>query len=864
MTDFPPDDERVVAEQADFPPTDAERGPVDLSGLTLHCVGHAHIDLGYRWNMAETVHRIAPWTFAGVLDLMDRTPGFTFCQSQLALYEWVRANYPELFARIRTAIDEGRWEVIGGGWCEYDAILPGGESVIRQHLHGVRYAEEVFGVREHRVAFVPDSFCGHAATLPQILAGCGFEYYVFGRGLPADPDRPEATRRAFRWRGPDGSSLVACLPFGPYATPPLTAEFMEGYKPYVEAAVSDQELVLYGQGDHGGGPRDAEIESLRALDGAPQAPAWRYSTVHELCAAAFDADTVAGLGVHDGGLGGFATGALTSQAPFKRRHRRLEGDLLAAEAAAVIGSLLSRKPAYPRVEVRGLWRELLVQQFHDILPGTSVASVYRDGDAVFDRVEAGADALLTDAFDRLRSRLDTRDPGGRIAVIAFNPGLQPVQVVARATVPATLGPRLAGGAWRLENTDGSTVRAHFDGDALAFPVDLGPLGYGARWLVLDAAGGSAQATPVGAPADAAPPMPAATFDGSVLDNGHCRLAFDPDTGDVTSLRMGDRERLSGTGNVLDLRPEQPFATAWVQAYTGERVTLELVESPHVVDSTPLSTTVRTVSRSTWSRFVRDVTLHHDTDGVDFRLAVDWHEGNAFLKLGFDLAATTDRVRARLAHGSTEIADPEREFCAHQWVALEGAEGGLALLDDGAYGCDLSDRRLGLSVVRTVRDMDPAMAHGPLELRYALATWDGPLRESALERQVASFDNRVCAAFEPDHPGGLKPWGSYDTSQSLPPSDAFVGVDCDHVELCAFKMPDDDWLPMSFLVRLRETDGEPATCAVTLPVPARAAQETDHLERTAGPPPSGRSLPCDGRQVRVRLAPRQIMTLRVEV
>ena len=128
----PVEDERIVAEEPDFPPRGAKRGPVDLSHLTLHLVGHAHIDLGYRWNQAETVHYVSPWTFRGVLDLMERTPGFTFCQSQMYLYETMRREYPEIFQRILAAIRDGRWEVIGGAWSEYDAILPSGvQSVMR-------------------------------------------------------------------------------------------------------------------------------------------------------------------------------------------------------------------------------------------------------------------------------------------------------------------------------------------------------------------------------------------------------------------------------------------------------------------------------------------------------------------------------------------------------------------------------------------------------------------------------------------------------------------------------------------------------------------------------------------------------------
>lgn len=836
----PPEDERIVAEDPDFPPPDAARGPVDLSRFTLHMVGHAHIDLGYRWNQAETVHYVAPWTFRGVLDLMDQVSGLTFCQSQLWLYEAMRREYPEIFQRISAAVRAGTWEVVGGAWCEYDAILPSGEAVIRQHLHGVRYARDVLGVNEHQVAFVPDSFCGHPATLPQILAGCGFRYYVFGRGLPQNPERPEQTRRAFRWVGADGSSVVAFLPFGPYSTPPLTAEYLPSLAPYAQASVSDQELVLHGQGDHGGGPRQAEIDALRGLAQVPGAPRWRFSTVHQVCRAAFDADTVASLGEHRGTLGGFATGALTSQAQVKRRNRVLEKRMLAAEATAVVGTLLSRKPAFPRVEVADLWRRLLTEQFHDILPGTSVAGVYRDTHAAYDAVAEGAQHLLEDGFARLRARLDTRGPGA--SLVAYNPGLLPVRTPVRAVLRAWCGGALDGDVHLVEGT-GQEVSCHRDADALVVLADLPPLSY-RTFRVL--------------PGPPAAPLPAPpVLVGAVLESGRFRLTFDPASGDVVELldRSAGRLVLSGPSNTLDLHEEMSIATAWVQAFSGQRAAVELVEPLHVSESNPFYTRLSTTSRSAASTFVREVTLHADLERVGFRLVVDWHQGNHFLKLGFAPALASPAVRAALAHGSAPVPDPAREFCLHDFVHLGAAGDGLALLSDGAYGCSLVDGRLGLSVMRTARDMDPQMSRGHHELRYALHPCAADTPDSGLLAQAASMDGHVLCAFEPEHPGALKSWGPFGGTWSLPASHAFVSASGAGVVLCAFKIPEEDWLPLSFVVRVRDADGAGGRCTLELPAPVSSAEALDHLER-----PTGEALACEGRRVSLHLRPFGIRTV----
>lgn len=869
-----PEDERIVAEAPDFPPPGAERGPTNLSGFTLHMVGHAHIDLGYRWNQAETVHYVAPWTFGGVLDLMERTPGFTFCQSQMYLYEAMRRQYPEIFQRIKDAISRGRWEIVGGAWCEYDAILPSGESVIRQHLLGVRYAADVLGVDRHEVAFVPDSFCGHAATLPQILAGCGFRYYVFGRGLPQDPEAPEKTRRAFRWCGPDGSNVVAYLPFGPYATPPLTTEFLDSCLPYVQASVSPQELVLYGQGDHGGGPRDPEIQALQALGGVEHAPQWRFSTVHELCRDALSAAVTDGLTEHRGNLGGFATGALTSQAPIKRRNRILEKRLLAAEATAVIGTLLSRKPAFPRVEARQLWRMLLTEQFHDILPGTSVASVYRDSHAAYNRVEEGAARLLEDGFDRIRSRLDTRGEG--VTVVAYNPGLTATRTPVTAAIPdwvrmelqavplrqpqgvhvgqqraARPGQRQAvhpgqPAAVRMADAAGAEVPCHVDEHGLTFLAELPSLGYGTFRLT----GGGNEAAPERA--EAAP-----TWDGRVLQSDRFRLRFDPDSGDLNGFqdRRDGTGILAGPSNTLDLYREMSIATSWVHALTGDRQPLELVKPVHAIRATPLFTRVSTTSRSRFSTFTREVTVYADSDRVDFHLFIDWHEGNAFLKLGFAPDLHTPTVRAALAHGCVPVEDPAREFCMHDFVDLRDGQRGLALFNDGAYGASFADGRLGISVIRTVRDMDPQMGHGRHELHYSLLPHGHALTDDVLWQHGGAAGTRPLCAFEPEHPGGIKSWGRFDNSQALPPAQSFVEVREPGAVLCAFKMPAEDWLPLSFVVRVREVNGTGGDFTVALPVEVVEAVEADHLERA-----TDTAVRCQGRELRVHLEPWQIKTV----
>jgi alpha-mannosidase len=831
--------EEIVSEREDFPPLGAAVGPADLSRLTLVMVGHAHIDLGYRWDLKETIHRIAPATFRGVLAVMEQTHGFTFCQSQMFLYRAMEQEYPELFGRIRRQVDAGAWEVIGGAWCEYDALLPAGEAVIRQHLQGARYALDHLGVADQTVAFFPDSFIGHAATLPQILAGCGYRYYLFTRGVPRWPGR---IWRAFRWVGPDGSELVAYRPFGSYGNPPLTPAYLETLKPFADTATTAEELALYGAGDHGGGPREDDLAAIRALRALPTAPDWRFGTVHDFFAQTFPWEQRQTLPEYRGTRDCFATGALTSQAQIKRRNRRLEHRLVSAEALAAMGAVLQRKPAYPRLDFIELWQQFLTLQFHDILPGTSVAAVYHQAHEWYDRIEADLSLLEQRSLAQLQARLDTRGDG--YPLVVYNPAAFAVAGRVEARYPEWLGGLAKHGSLALRGPDGAPLPACFTREGVGFQVRLPAFGYG---LYRVTAAVEAQPAPL--------PQYHATFDGRVMQNEHYRLTFAPDSGDLVDLEdlVNGRQLLAGPSNRLVLHEEEEQATSWVQAFTGHIEPLTLVEPPHLSENGPFHGVIRTTSRTRWSVFTREVILTEA--GLGFRLAIDWHETDAFLKLTFSPRLHAPTVTVALSHGSTPVTAPEREFCLHEWVDLSDACGGQTLVTDAVYGADWVDGVLGLSVIRTVRDMDPEMAHGTHEVRYALHPHGGPLVASVATAAAHTLLRPLQWTWTSAHHGGLMRWGAIDSSRPLTPAGSFFAVGAANVELCAIKMPEDQFTPDAFVIRLREVDGQSVCCPLDLPLPCSALHRADHLER-----PQERLAGQEGRRVAVTLRPYELVTL----
>lgn len=830
---------RVFGEGLDFPPQGAETGHADLSALKLFMLGHAHIDLAYRWDYRETIHRIAPWTFRGVLDLMARMPDVTFCQSQAYLYDAMEREYPALFSAILAKIREGRWEFIGGSWCEFDAILPGGESIVRQYLHGMRYAEERLGVHEHNIAFVPDSFCGHAATLPQILAGCGFQVYIFGRGLPQDPAHPVNTRRAFVWHARDGSTVVGYLPFGSYSTPPLTDEILAGLLPYAKASVDPQELVLYGVGDHGGGPRDADIQALETLVKRSDAPRWQFGTASAYCKTVFTKTICASLSRYQGNLGGYCTGALTSQARMKRNNRLLERLLLGTEAMAVIGTMLQRKPAFPRVDFREIWREYLTHQFHDVLPGTSIAAVYRDVARSHRRIRNRLLALRDDAIIRIAARLDTRSDG--YSLIVFNPAPRSVKALVRTVLPrhvVTLGISA-----QLMNLEGCKVETDCRRRTMSFRAELPALGYELFRLVPSKRKSRATS------------QPALSFRSHTLHTPFYRIRFDPRTGDIVSLmdHALSREQLRGPSNTLMLWEEDALATSWVQFFTGERRMLKLLQPPEVIEHDRFSIRVATVARTPFSVFTREIVAYRDVPRIDFRVRMDWRESNAFLKIGFAPAFRGPViVSTSVAFGSVRVDDPSSEFAMQDHVLLQGKSDTLAFFNDGCHAANYKDGVLGISVVRNARDMDPAMDHGSHELRYAMLPMPAGVAASAVAREQADFLSDPLCRWESAHAGVMKPWDA--DLPAIPARRGFIGVDAPNVEISAFKMPDEVWTPTALVVRLRELDGVAVNCTVSLPAPVLSAVRTDHLERQ-----TDQVLETSGEHVHLSLAPYQLIS-----
>jgi alpha-mannosidase len=352
----------------------------------LAAIGHAHIDTAWLWPLAET-YRKCLRSFSSQLQYMEDYPDYRFACSQAQQYAWIKERNPDLWERIRARVESGQYDPVGGSWVEPDCNLPSGESLVRQFLQGQRFFEQEFG-RRHREFWSPDAF-GYAGQLPQILRECGITRFLTQKLSWNRFTKPE--HHTFIWQGDDGTEVLGHFPpADTYNSEANVPELLKASRLYHDHDSSRTSLLVFGYGDGGGGPTPDMLETLaraRDLQGLPRV---RQVTAEEFFAA-LEAEQAERPVVVGELYFEYHRGVYTSQAAVKRGNRRCEQALHDAELLAV-----ARGGAYPRAELERLWKLLLLQQFHDILPGSSIAEVYVDAHRDLAEVEAGADALCGD------------------------------------------------------------------------------------------------------------------------------------------------------------------------------------------------------------------------------------------------------------------------------------------------------------------------------------------------------------------------------------------------------------------------------------------------------------------------------------
>lgn len=679
----------LQALQRRFPPL----GEVALSG-------HAHIDLAWLWPYGETRRKLRR-TFHTALSLMERSADFRFNQSTAHYYAQIEEDDPALFARIRDEVAAGRWETLGGMWVEPDTNMPTGESLARQILYGQLYFQRAFGVR-HNVCWLPDCF-GFSPALPQLLRQGGLDSFFTIKVNWSETNR--FPHDLFWWEGIDGSRVLAHTfdnPIRGYNGDVRPAAIAPTWRNFRGKTAHSQTLLAVGYGDGGGGPTSEMVEREKELRDFPALPRARWSSVRDFFASAHVSAAQATLPVWCGEIYlELHRATLTTQGRVKRKHRAAERALITAETIASLAHL--EGAAAPR-SLETAWRTLLKNEFHDILPGSSIREVYVDAEAELDGVIAKSLAEQREALAAIIAKLPSGDSDNALVIV---------------------NPSLSARPMRLSLDDGEAV-ATVDS---APPLSI---------IVLDRA--------------RLRPLAGLSVSANHIENAHLRATIGAD-GAVESLvhKPTGREALAGRGNQLWVYPQDKPRDwdAWdiEEDYAASGEEVREVERVDVVERGQHRAKLRVTRRYRASTITQTYTLYANSRRLDIATELDWRDRRTLLR-----TLTPAAVRAASAtyecacgvverpnHANTSWDAAMFEVAGHRFADLSEPGFGLALLNDGKYGHSVRGAVLGLSLVRSPVYPDPLADEGAHEFTYALMPHAGAWHEGGVREEAEDLN-----------------------------------------------------------------------------------------------------------------------------
>ncbi|MBN3035383.1 MAG: alpha-mannosidase [Bacteroidales bacterium] len=800
----------------------------DLKKEHIWFTGNAHIDMAWLWKSEETV-QVCYETFASAIGFADKYPEFVFCQSSAQTYWWMEQRFPQLFARIQEKIQSGQWELTGGMWVEPDLNIPSGEALARQLLYGKRYFIEKFGV-DIQIGFNPDSF-GYCWTLPQLYRKAGIKSFITQKITWNDTNK--FPHKLFWWRAPDGSSILAVFPFTYVhnAEPQrIAAEFLE----HREASSTRDQLVLYGVGNHGGGPTQENIDRIHYMQQLDAFPAVSQSSTLDFV------DTVL---MKYGDLPEwndelyleYHRGTYTTQAQTKKNNRLSEIRLEEAEKLAVISDI-----PYPWDELNEAWRLTMFNQFHDILPGSSINEVYVDAEVQYDNVRK----LTARVMDR--SLMDIMQhisfPEGSFPLVVFNP------LSFERSDPFTVKlPDGFSGNMGLFALNGEEIPYEITGNQMVVSdIPIPSTGYRAFYLREGRNRHVDSTLRVGK---------------WFLENEHLRVEINPSNGNIRSMiyKPGNREIIAetGEGNVLMAFEDIPeHYDAWNIGYTGKKWTIGKVADIRILEDNLSRVAIRVVRRDNRSEFIQDYILLKGMPRLDIATIADWHEEHVLLKAAFDWAVDNDSATYEIPFGTicrpsvwrNSIDSARFEVCGHKWIDLtdEDAAFGVSLLNDCKYGFDVQRNRMRITLLRSPKSPNPEADMGKHSFTYSVYPHPGDWRSGETYRRAYELNYPLISRIGPRC--SLSTEGS-----SNPPSMSLLQMDQPNILVSAVKKAEDN---DGIIIRLYETHGHETDVSLRFAAPVVEAMLTDLIERPE------RMLETEGNLLKLHFSPHEIVTLKI--
>jgi alpha-mannosidase len=809
--------------------------PMDVTVLG---VGHAHIDVAWLWTLGQTVRKSGR-TFSNVLRLMEQFSDYTFSQSQAQLYQYTEQHYPDIFEQIRARVQEGRWEVMGGTWVEPDCNAIGAESLARQFLLGRGYFRRHFGDVDTPVLWLPDTF-GYSWALPQLIKQAGMKYFITHK--MSWNQYNQMPNQILWWQGLDGTRVLThflTTPTGDEFLPHSTTynglmnpkEIMGTWRNFRQKELHNELITAFGYGDGGGGPTREMLENMEQLADHPGSPRVRPGTIREFMER-IENEVTADIPVWNGEFYlEYHRGTYTSQARNKRNNRKSEFLLHDAEFLAAWATLLTDY-AYPQNDIAQAWELICLNQFHDILPGSSINAVYVDSDKDYETIFGLGEKVRASAINALAQML----PADAALLVA-----NPTSFGGRRI--GFLDSALNAGTNLLDGDGMAVVTQNVEGGALIEVQNLKP--YSVVALREGTGDAAASATSLSA---------TQSGDGIVLENNLVRVEINA-VGDITRVydKEADREALppDTQANALLAFEDRPMNfDAWdIDIFYEDRVEkIEDVEHIGISESGPLRAAVSINRRYRDSQIRQNIYLYHDSKRIDFDTWVDWHEQHILLKVAFPVnvicpAATFDVQWGnveRPTHRNTSWDMGRFETCAHKWADLSEGNYGVAMLNDCKYGYDILDNVIRLTLLKSATDPDPKADQGEHYMTYSLLPHQGDWRTEV-----------VPAAYDLNDPLIVRHVaGGAAQNASL---GALVSVNVPHVIVETVKRAEDG---NGIIVRLYENERNRGKFTLTTGFPLAGAYHCNLLEE------NGEHLATQNNQVTLNVRPYEIITLRL--
>ena len=797
---------------------------------TLHMIGQSHIDMAWLWRWPETVE-VTRKTFQSAVNFFAEQPDYKYIQSQAACFQWIEQKYPDLFTAIRDAVKQGRFFPVGGMWVEPDLNLTGGEALVRQILYGKRYFKEKFGV-DCVTGYTPDTF-GYTWTLPQILKKSGFKYFVTTK--IRWNDTTEFPHSIFYWYSPDGSDILTCFPMGLNInnSPGELANHLLKYK----TEGFNNLPVLYGVGDHGGGPTRQHFQQIDKMRNLAAFPSLYHDDLDNYMERI--EDKYPGLPVYKNELYlEYHRGTLTTQGKVKKWNRRSEIAMEEAEKLAVFSGI-----EYPKDSLETAWKKTLFNQFHDILPGSSIPEVYVDEEKDYNDINRLTGEIINASLNSIAGRIKLNKK--HIPVVVFN--------TLSWTRDGLVTVNLEQGLSIKEVYDAKNHKLHYQQSdtQLIFMAEQVPQnGYKVYWLRKgknNDADNGLKISPTS------------------LENRFLRVEINGKNGNISRLydKRAKREILAPgkEANVLQFFGDKPEQyDAWNIGYTGISRTCEKVKSIFIQEKGPVRAVLRVIREFGNSTFTQDYTLYDKSRRLDIVTKADWHEQHTLLKAAFPVKVDADFATYDIAYGSIQRTTKPKtaaekamfEVAAHKYVDLSRSDYGVTLINDCKYGHDVKDNVMRLTLLRSPLTpnpitrpegyVNPYADQGEHEFVYSLYPHTGDQIEA----------NSVRRAYELNYP--LKALVTEKHKGEWEPEKSFVTLNADNLILTVVKKAEDS---AARVIRLYETHGRQAQTTLHFDAPVQRAWEADLMENKK------QELTVTDNSVPLKIDPYSICTIIVE-